>query len=252
MTNFSFIDAFFVADSDNPVDLDTPSTATSTLYDLVANVTHESVAGTTRDKENTVWKVHLRAPGGENSEKWFQVQDLIVEEVRKEMIFLGETVLQVNSFVSLRVSPFGTESLCRFGNDGSTCLVDYIVYEHVHTLCAFRKLGPGNLAKGLLFSRHCYLLLSKGNAEEETGSVTFDSDPDVIPGEPAGRACNLSWVCLAAYANRVDNQQSFESLCCYYRRSCTDLELLCSAMSRNSGSNMYTPVTMPAWNVRED
>lgn len=75
--------------------LDTPSTATSTLYDLVANVTHESVAGTTRDKENTVWKVHLRAPGGENSEKWFQVQDLIVEEVRKEMIFLGETVLQI-------------------------------------------------------------------------------------------------------------------------------------------------------------
>ncbi|KAF8908813.1 cysteine proteinase [Mucidula mucida] len=60
------------------------------LYDLVANVVHESVAGTTRDKENTVWKVHLLA-----GERWYQIQDLIVEEVRKEMIFLGETVLQV-------------------------------------------------------------------------------------------------------------------------------------------------------------
>jgi hypothetical protein len=66
------------------------------LYDLIANVTHESVAGTTRDKENTVWKVHLRPPGGSGEgENWFQIQDLIVEETRKEMIFLGETVLQV-------------------------------------------------------------------------------------------------------------------------------------------------------------
>ncbi|KAG0707555.1 cysteine proteinase [Suillus ampliporus] len=53
-------------------------------------------AGTTRDKENTIWKVHLRAAGGGGEgEKWFQIQDLIVEETRKEMIFLGETVLQI-------------------------------------------------------------------------------------------------------------------------------------------------------------
>jgi len=40
--------------------------------------------------------VHLRAPGGGiENEKWFMVQDLIVEETRREMIFLGETVLQV-------------------------------------------------------------------------------------------------------------------------------------------------------------
>jgi hypothetical protein len=73
------------------------------VYDLIANVTHESVAGTTRDKEHTVWKVHLRAAGGGGEgEKWFQIQDLIVEETRKEMIFLGETVLQVGvgSYVS--------------------------------------------------------------------------------------------------------------------------------------------------------
>jgi len=64
------------------------------VYGLIANVIHESVAGTTRDKENTVWKVQLRAGSGEN-EKWFQIQDLIVEEIRKEMIFLGETVIQI-------------------------------------------------------------------------------------------------------------------------------------------------------------
>ena len=78
------------------IDIDAPPSNESTLYDLIANITLESVAGTTRDKENTMWKVHLRAGGaGVDSEKWFMIQDLIVEETRKEMIFLGETVLQV-------------------------------------------------------------------------------------------------------------------------------------------------------------
>ena len=40
--------------------------------------------------------MHLRAgSGGGDNERWFQIQDLIVEEIRKEMIFLGETMLQV-------------------------------------------------------------------------------------------------------------------------------------------------------------
>jgi U4/U6.U5 tri-snRNP-associated protein 2 len=83
------------------LDLDIPPSATKSpapVYDLLANVTHESTAGTTRDKANTVWKVHLRAGGDGgvgDEERWFQVQDLIVENVQKEMIFLGETVLQV-------------------------------------------------------------------------------------------------------------------------------------------------------------
>ena len=78
-------------------DLDPPAPNSRTIYDLIANVTHESVAGTTRDKESTVWKVHLRASpsGSGENERWFMIQDLIVEETRKEMIFLGETVLQV-------------------------------------------------------------------------------------------------------------------------------------------------------------
>lgn len=76
--------------------LEMPDNNSPTTYDLVANVIHESAAGTTRDKESTVWKVHLRAgSGGGENEKWFQIQDLIVEEIRKEMIFLGETVIQI-------------------------------------------------------------------------------------------------------------------------------------------------------------
>ena len=82
------------------IDVDVPPNSISTLYDLIANVTHESVAGTTRDKENTVWKAHIRAAGGGgDNEKWFMIQDLIVEETRKEMIFLGETILQVLFFL---------------------------------------------------------------------------------------------------------------------------------------------------------
>lgn len=77
-------------------DIDAPPSNESTLYDLIANITLESVAGTTRDKENTMWKIHVRAGGaGVENEKWLMIQDLIVEETRKEMIFLGETVLQV-------------------------------------------------------------------------------------------------------------------------------------------------------------
>ena len=85
-----------------PSDVDAPASQPPTAYDLIANVTHESVAGTMRDKQNTVWKVQLRAgSGGGGNEKWLQIQDLIVEEIRKEMIFLGETVLQVRSVDAL-------------------------------------------------------------------------------------------------------------------------------------------------------
>jgi hypothetical protein len=61
-----------------------------------------------------VWKVQLRAGSGEN-EKWFQIQDLIVEEIRKEMIFLGETVIQVP--ISPHDHPTVVDhSLFRYGN----------------------------------------------------------------------------------------------------------------------------------------
>ena len=86
--------AFTYLDPD-ALDLNAPPNHPPTMYDLIANVTHESTAGTTRDKENTVYKVHLRAGGTDDD--WYQIQDLIVEKTRKEMIFLGETVLQVGN-----------------------------------------------------------------------------------------------------------------------------------------------------------
>ena len=53
--------------------------------------------------------------GGGEHERWFQIQDLIVEEIRKEMIFLGETVLQVRSSELLYKLYFLTR-VCRYGN----------------------------------------------------------------------------------------------------------------------------------------
>ena len=65
-------------------------------YSLLANITHESTAGTARDKENTAWKTTLRGPAvAGDDEQWYSIQDLIVQKVQREMIFLGETVLQV-------------------------------------------------------------------------------------------------------------------------------------------------------------
>ena len=97
------------------LDLDAPPNHPPTVYDLIANVTHESTAGTTRDKENTVYKVHVRAGGTDDD--WYQIQDLIVEKTRREMIFLGEAVLQVRSTVFTWCS-FHLNSY-RSGNEGT-------------------------------------------------------------------------------------------------------------------------------------
>lgn len=106
-------------DDDGEADADADgSTPLSEVYDLVSNVTHECTAGTVRD--DSVWRaqVHtsldgepLRRGGNANAnanadptadptaeaqeEHWFQMQDLIVEDVNKQMIFLGETYFQV-------------------------------------------------------------------------------------------------------------------------------------------------------------
>jgi U4/U6.U5 tri-snRNP-associated protein 2 len=93
-------------------------------YDLVSNVTHTSLAGTARLE--TQWKtfVHLTplrdengkllpieiettagAQGGgkkkkeirEEDEKWFEMQDLNVQEIEKGLVGLGESYIQVSS-----------------------------------------------------------------------------------------------------------------------------------------------------------
>ncbi|KAF9310895.1 hypothetical protein BGZ91_006965 [Linnemannia elongata] len=58
-------------------------------YDLLANITHEgdpSVPGTTS------YKVHLQHRA---KEQWYQIQDLFVEEINAQMIFLSESYIQV-------------------------------------------------------------------------------------------------------------------------------------------------------------
>lgn len=106
-------------------DVDDPSlTPLSALYDMVSNITHEATPGTVR--ENSVWRSQVHTSldgepinpsststataqpgrgtagngqaGGEAEkaeEKWFQIQDLIVEDINRQMIFLGETYIQV-------------------------------------------------------------------------------------------------------------------------------------------------------------
>ncbi|GFZ42687.1 Probable inactive ubiquitin-specific-processing protease 10 [Saitozyma sp. JCM 24511] len=89
-----------------------PSDPMHTQYDLLANVSLDTTGASTssagtgpgvskakrdpNDEPQMTWKIHVRAGrGGGDSEKWFELQDLRVEEVRKEMVFLGETVVQV-------------------------------------------------------------------------------------------------------------------------------------------------------------
>ncbi|KAA1110571.1 hypothetical protein PGT21_025870 [Puccinia graminis f. sp. tritici] len=79
------------------------------LYDLLGNVTYSSTAGTA--KEDSQWKVQVHTRSGgplqsseddpdlkspkKEDEKWFQIQDLIVEEVNRQMVFLGESYIQI-------------------------------------------------------------------------------------------------------------------------------------------------------------
>lgn len=75
----------------------------STMYDLVSNTTHECTPGTVRD--DSVWRsqvhrdvIDQKADGAQNSaseDRWFQIQDLIVEDINRQMIFLGETYVQI-------------------------------------------------------------------------------------------------------------------------------------------------------------
>ncbi len=80
------------------------------MYDMVANIPHESTSASTssaatgpgmskrdpRELDSTAWKIHLRAgSGGGDGEKWYALQDLQVDEIRKDMVFLAETMIQV-------------------------------------------------------------------------------------------------------------------------------------------------------------
>ncbi|GAA5914602.1 hypothetical protein JCM8208_002088 [Rhodotorula glutinis] len=95
-----------------------PSQPLSTYYDLTANLTHQSLAGTAHAESRWRTHVHLRAPrdaesgelkGGvkDEDEKWFEMEDLQVREIEREMVSLGETYIQIWE----RRSPTGTWDL---------------------------------------------------------------------------------------------------------------------------------------------
>ncbi|KAI1433511.1 hypothetical protein GGR50DRAFT_668386 [Xylaria sp. CBS 124048] len=65
-------------------------------YDLVANVTHEAVRAkedvADTGEERKTWKVQLKDKG---RDEWVVCQDLFVEEIQKELLYLGESYLQI-------------------------------------------------------------------------------------------------------------------------------------------------------------
>lgn len=65
-------------------------------YDLVANIVHEAVRGredsVEGEAEKHAWKVQVRDRA---REEWVQVQDLFVEKTQKELLYLGESYLQI-------------------------------------------------------------------------------------------------------------------------------------------------------------
>jgi U4/U6.U5 tri-snRNP-associated protein 2 len=57
-------------------------------YDLLANICHEGKP----DAGKGTYKVHVRHRG---TGQWYQIQDLIVEEIMPQMIFMSESYIQV-------------------------------------------------------------------------------------------------------------------------------------------------------------
>ncbi|KAI1355014.1 hypothetical protein F5Y01DRAFT_271971 [Xylaria sp. FL0043] len=65
-------------------------------YDLVSNVTHEAVRAkedvADTGEERKTWKVQLKDKG---RDEWVVCQDLFVEDIQKELLYLGESYLQI-------------------------------------------------------------------------------------------------------------------------------------------------------------
>ncbi len=60
-----------------------------TVYDLVANICHDGQPGT---GEGGTYRVHIRHKG---SNKWFELEDLHVQDLLPQMITLAEAYIQV-------------------------------------------------------------------------------------------------------------------------------------------------------------
>jgi U4/U6.U5 tri-snRNP-associated protein 2 len=55
-------------------------------YDLLANISEEGTA------TSATYKIHVR---NRATDQWFQIQDLLVEEILPQMIFLSESYIQI-------------------------------------------------------------------------------------------------------------------------------------------------------------
>jgi U4/U6.U5 tri-snRNP-associated protein 2 len=66
----------------------------SVIYDLIANVTHEINTTSEEEKKSTKhsWRIQIL---DKSRDRWLQIQDLVVEEVRRELLFLSESYIQV-------------------------------------------------------------------------------------------------------------------------------------------------------------
>lgn len=57
-------------------------------YNLIVNICHEGKP----DPNNSFYKIHVN---NKATDKWFQIQDLIVEEVMPQVIILSESYIQI-------------------------------------------------------------------------------------------------------------------------------------------------------------
>lgn len=79
-------------------------------YDLLANICHDGKP----EAGKGTYKVHVRHRG---TEQWYQIQDLIVEEIMPQMIFMSESYIQVvyNLFFFLPLGTYSFHIYYRFG-----------------------------------------------------------------------------------------------------------------------------------------
>lgn len=67
------------------------ASGSSAVYDLIVNITHESVFSSIGD-ESHVFRTQIK---DRTSDRWVQMEGLFVEEIKKDVISIGETVLQI-------------------------------------------------------------------------------------------------------------------------------------------------------------
>lgn len=76
-------------------------------YDLAANITHESITTTSGKKEGDIRSVYKVQLMNKANGEWFQIQDLFVEEVARELLFTSESYVQI---WQLRREPKGKQT----------------------------------------------------------------------------------------------------------------------------------------------